>query len=223
MEGPQRRRDRRSRHVQLPSEQEHHVDRRRRAGRQRRGRSRARRVASLPRHRLPPGPHARRRVSRRQVQPARRQRAHRPCAARCVSPAFLATRRALAERYFERFATDPGCVLPPRPQPGDGQSWNMWSVLLPLTRARHRPPAVPRRARGPRHRDRCIVRGAAPVHARPQARRKGRSVSEHRAHRARDGDPAAARRDDRLPTSTGCAPPRRRKSSRRRAPDATIR
>jgi hypothetical protein len=48
-------------------------------------------------------------------------------------PAFLETRRTLAERYFERFATDPGCVLPPRPQPGDGQSWNMWSVLLPLT------------------------------------------------------------------------------------------
>ena len=49
-------------------------------------------------------------------------------------PTFLATRRALAERYFERFATDPACVLPPRPQPGDGQSWNMWSVLLPLDR-----------------------------------------------------------------------------------------
>jgi len=47
-------------------------------------------------------------------------------------PPFLATRRALAERYFERFATQPACVLPPRPQPGDGQSWNMWSVLLPL-------------------------------------------------------------------------------------------
>ena len=49
-------------------------------------------------------------------------------------PEFLAARRALAERYFERFATDPACVLPPRPQPGDGQSWNMWSVLLPLDR-----------------------------------------------------------------------------------------
>ena len=49
-------------------------------------------------------------------------------------PTFLTTRRALAERYFERFATDPACVLPPRPQPGDGQSWNMWSVLLPLDR-----------------------------------------------------------------------------------------
>jgi dTDP-4-amino-4,6-dideoxygalactose transaminase len=48
-------------------------------------------------------------------------------------PAFLETRRTLAERYFERFVTDPGCVLPPRPQAGDGQSWNMWSVLLPLT------------------------------------------------------------------------------------------
>ncbi|MEO8676255.1 MAG: DegT/DnrJ/EryC1/StrS aminotransferase family protein [Casimicrobiaceae bacterium] len=49
-------------------------------------------------------------------------------------PTFLATRRALAERYFERFATDPACVLPPRPRLGDGQSWNMWSVLLPLDR-----------------------------------------------------------------------------------------
>jgi dTDP-4-amino-4,6-dideoxygalactose transaminase len=49
-------------------------------------------------------------------------------------PEFLATRRALADRYFERFATDPACVLPPRPCDGDGQSWNMWSVLLPLPR-----------------------------------------------------------------------------------------
>ena len=49
-------------------------------------------------------------------------------------PAFLAARRALADRYFERFATDPACTLPPRPRPGDGQSWNMWCVLLPLDR-----------------------------------------------------------------------------------------
>ena len=49
-------------------------------------------------------------------------------------PDFLATRRALAVRYFERFATDPPCVLPPRPHDGDGQSWNMFSVLLPLDR-----------------------------------------------------------------------------------------
>jgi dTDP-4-amino-4,6-dideoxygalactose transaminase len=49
-------------------------------------------------------------------------------------PAFLATRRALVDRYFERFTTDPPCVLPPRPQDGDGQSWNMFSVLLPLSR-----------------------------------------------------------------------------------------
>jgi dTDP-4-amino-4,6-dideoxygalactose transaminase len=48
-------------------------------------------------------------------------------------PQFLATRRALAERYFERFAADPPCVLPPAPRDGDGQSWNMFSVLLPLT------------------------------------------------------------------------------------------
>jgi len=49
-------------------------------------------------------------------------------------PEFLARRRALVDRYFERFATDPACVLPPQPAAGkdDGQSWNMFSVLLPL-------------------------------------------------------------------------------------------
>ncbi|HMA30486.1 MAG TPA: DegT/DnrJ/EryC1/StrS aminotransferase family protein, partial [Casimicrobiaceae bacterium] len=47
-------------------------------------------------------------------------------------PRFLARRRALVDRYFAHFATDPGCVLPPRPSSGDGQSWNMFSVLLPL-------------------------------------------------------------------------------------------
>ncbi len=51
-------------------------------------------------------------------------------------PSFLATRRKLAERYAGRFTTDPACILPPRPQPDDGQSWNMWSVLLPLDRLR---------------------------------------------------------------------------------------
>ena len=51
-------------------------------------------------------------------------------------PEFLTHRRALAERYFERFHTDPPCVLPPRPVEGDGQSWNMWSVLLPLDHMR---------------------------------------------------------------------------------------
>ncbi len=49
-------------------------------------------------------------------------------------PQFLATRRALADRYFERCAMDPPCLLPPRPREGDGQSWNMFSVLLPLDR-----------------------------------------------------------------------------------------
>jgi len=47
-------------------------------------------------------------------------------------PRFLATRRALAERYFERFATEPACTLPPKPHRDDGQTWNMFSVLLPL-------------------------------------------------------------------------------------------
>ena len=46
-------------------------------------------------------------------------------------PEFLAKRRVLVERYFARFASDPACILPPRPQPGDGQSWNMFCVLLP--------------------------------------------------------------------------------------------
>jgi hypothetical protein len=49
-------------------------------------------------------------------------------------PEFLARRRSLVDRYFERYATDPSCVLPPRPRDGDGQSWNMFSVLLPLDR-----------------------------------------------------------------------------------------
>lgn len=47
-------------------------------------------------------------------------------------PHFLARRRSLVARYFERLRTDPPCVLPPRPAADDGQSWNMFSVLLPL-------------------------------------------------------------------------------------------
>jgi dTDP-4-amino-4,6-dideoxygalactose transaminase len=51
-------------------------------------------------------------------------------------PEFLARRRALADRYFTRFATDPPCVLPPKPATPDdeGYSWNMFCVLLPLDR-----------------------------------------------------------------------------------------
>lgn len=49
-------------------------------------------------------------------------------------PRFLATRRALAERYFARFPRDLGCVLPPEPAAADGQTWNMWNILLPLAR-----------------------------------------------------------------------------------------
>ncbi|HVO91114.1 MAG TPA: DegT/DnrJ/EryC1/StrS aminotransferase family protein [Casimicrobiaceae bacterium] len=49
-------------------------------------------------------------------------------------PEFLARRRELVDRYFERFATDPACILPPAPARDDGQSWNMFSVLLPLDR-----------------------------------------------------------------------------------------
>jgi dTDP-4-amino-4,6-dideoxygalactose transaminase len=48
---------------------------------------------------------------------------------------FLTRRRSLVDRYFERFATDPACVLPPRPSSSeDGYSWNMFCVLLPLER-----------------------------------------------------------------------------------------
>ena len=46
-------------------------------------------------------------------------------------PQFLAHRRALVLRYFERFPADRGCVLPPHPADGDGQSWNMFCILLP--------------------------------------------------------------------------------------------
>jgi dTDP-4-amino-4,6-dideoxygalactose transaminase len=46
-------------------------------------------------------------------------------------PEFLAHRRALALRYFDRFPAQHGCVLPPRPVDGDGQSWNMFCILVP--------------------------------------------------------------------------------------------
>jgi dTDP-4-amino-4,6-dideoxygalactose transaminase len=46
-------------------------------------------------------------------------------------PDFLAHRRSLVLRYFERFPASRGCVLPPRPADGDGQSWNMFCILLP--------------------------------------------------------------------------------------------
>ena len=51
-------------------------------------------------------------------------------------PEFLTRRRALADRYFARFSTDPPCVLPPKPATpdDDGHSWNMFCVLLPLSR-----------------------------------------------------------------------------------------
>lgn len=49
-------------------------------------------------------------------------------------PAFNARRRALVQRYFERFRTDPPCELP---HPGYAgfeaeHSWNMFAPLLPL-------------------------------------------------------------------------------------------
>jgi len=44
---------------------------------------------------------------------------------------FLDHRRRLVQRYFERFPAAAGCVLPPRPVEGDGQSWNLFAILLP--------------------------------------------------------------------------------------------
>lgn len=53
-------------------------------------------------------------------------------------PEFLDKRRRLVDRYFARFATEPACVLPPRPGAGGtgDHSWNMFCVLLPLDRMR---------------------------------------------------------------------------------------
>ena len=56
------------------------------------------------------------------------------CAQLARLPEFLARRRQLVGRYFERLATDPPCVLPPRPDRGGDYSWNMFCVLLPLDR-----------------------------------------------------------------------------------------
>jgi len=49
-------------------------------------------------------------------------------------PEFLARRRALVDRYFARLATEPSCVLPPKPGADGAHSWNMFCVLLPLDR-----------------------------------------------------------------------------------------
>ena len=107
-------------------------DRRRRARRQRRRRGAPRRRAALPWHHLSARPHARCCLPRRQVQPARRQCADRRRAARAAAgvPRHRAARWPTATSSASR--TEPACVLPPRPQGDDGQSWNMWSVLLPL-------------------------------------------------------------------------------------------
>src|ERR1700737_1768134 len=69
----ERRRVRRPRHLQLPSEQECHLDRGWSAGGQRRVGGKAGRSAALSRHRVPEGSDARRRISRGQIQHARRQ------------------------------------------------------------------------------------------------------------------------------------------------------
>jgi dTDP-4-amino-4,6-dideoxygalactose transaminase len=52
--------------------------------------------------------------------------------------AFNAQRRRLVAHYFERFRTQPACLLPHRGHAGDeiGHSWNMFAPLLPLDRLR---------------------------------------------------------------------------------------
>jgi dTDP-4-amino-4,6-dideoxygalactose transaminase len=49
-------------------------------------------------------------------------------------PEFISKRRALVDRYFERFRTTPACELPHPGYAGDeaGHSWNMFAPLLPL-------------------------------------------------------------------------------------------
>lgn len=49
---------------------------------------------------------------------------------------FNVRRRALVARYFARFDTDPGCLLPHPGYANDetGHSWNMFAPLLPLER-----------------------------------------------------------------------------------------
>jgi hypothetical protein len=56
------------------------------------------------------------------------------CAQLEMLPEFLGRRRALVDRYFARLATDPPCVLPPKPDADGASSWNMFCVLLPLDR-----------------------------------------------------------------------------------------
>lgn len=48
--------------------------------------------------------------------------------------AFNARRRELVAHYFQCFAADPPCQLPPREN--TGHSWNMFAILLPLTELR---------------------------------------------------------------------------------------
>ena len=51
-------------------------------------------------------------------------------------PQFLDVRRQRVERYFERFSTEPSCLLPSPPDAAREHSWNMFSVLLPLGQLR---------------------------------------------------------------------------------------
>jgi dTDP-4-amino-4,6-dideoxygalactose transaminase len=66
--------------------------------------------------------------------------------------AMLARRRSLAERYFARWPDATGCLLPPTPVDGDGATWNMFCVLLPLEPDGRRPCGIPRPAAARGHR-----------------------------------------------------------------------
>ena len=76
---------------------------------------------------------------------------------------------------------------------------------------------VPRRARSAGHRQRRIVRGAAPHHARPQLRLPRRRFPGDGAHRAGDGDAATAPGDDGRRHRSRLRRRRRRSSQRRGA------
>ena len=149
-QGPQRRRRRRPRHVQLSSEQEHHVDRRRRARRRRtRPKRRAsKRCASTASSTWP---------TARATSPSPAASSTCPTSTRASGMRnssscrnSCATRRALAERYFERFATRPGVRAAAAPATGRRPVVEHVERAAAADAALDRPPAIPRCARGAR-------------------------------------------------------------------------
>ena len=149
----------------------------------RRGRSGTSRDAALPRHHVRGRSNARCRVPRRQVQPARRECAHRLRAARAACRAFSPTGDASSTDTSSACATDPACVLPPRPQHAARRRLQLEHVLRPACRSTARADATAgsRCARCARDRDGHVVRGAAPVHARQALRRPSRDSFQTRS------------------------------------------